>query len=292
MIDTAGRRPCALVTGAGSGLGRAIAVQLADHGWHIVLTDINPGGCAETAALVEAAGGTARCEQLDVAEPQQWLDLVDRLQRDMPRLDLLVNNAGVAVTGEIGVCEIDNWHWLLSVNLFGVIHGCHACRDWLVRSPGSHVVNIASAAAFAALPNLGAYNVSKAGVLCLSETLYAELRPHGVGVTVACPGFFASNILREARFDDPGKRAEGETYVQRSMLSADQVARAILLSVRRRKLYAVVPAGMSFFWWLRRLFPTDMMNAASRAYARKLRAQRVDSANGSRVEQTASSGVG
>ena len=122
---------------------------------------------------------------------------VGRLRADWPQLDLLVNNAGIGVQGNIGECPIDDWRHVVDVDLFGAIYGCHFCRDWLVANPeGSHVINVASAAAFFNSPGMGPYSVSKAGILSLSETLYAELRPRGVGVSVVCPGFFPTNVDR------------------------------------------------------------------------------------------------
>ncbi len=232
-----------------------------------MLTDVNLAACAETAALAAAAGGTARSEPLDVTQPDAWSQLVARLEQEFSRLDLLINNAGVAASGEVGVCPLEDWRWLMDINLFGPIYGCHACRDWLTRSPGSHVVNVASAAAFTTVPGLAAYNVSKAGVLALSETLYAELYRHGVGVTVACPGYFPSTIVATGRFHEPAHRTIGETGMRRAELSADDVADSIVQAVYRRKLYLVTPRDERLRRLLRRLLPTTMLNQAARAYA-------------------------
>jgi len=186
-----GRRRTAIVTGAGSGLGRALAVRLAGDGWEIALCDIDVAAAEETLALVEGAGGAGRVETLDVGRPEEWDALRERLARDWPRLDLLVNNAGVAVSGEVGCCPLEDWRWIVDANLWGTIHGCHACIDWLKANPDRpHIVNVASLAAIGAAPAMAAYNVTKAGIVALSETLWTELRPHGVGVTVLCPSFF------------------------------------------------------------------------------------------------------
>ncbi len=256
------------MTGAASGLGRAGGATGRAGGWHIALADIDLAGCRETAALVERAGGAARVESLDVAKPDEWADLVERLQRDWDQLDLLVNNAGVACSGEIGDLPLADWRWAIEINLFGAIHGCHACRDWLVRNPrGSHVVNIASAAAIVCAPTMAAYNVSKAGVVALSETLYAELRSRSVGVTVVCPGFFATNLLSDARFHTDEQRESAGRLMKGARLSADDVARAILRAIARKQLYLVLPARARFYWWLRRLWPAAMMKLMARIAA-------------------------
>jgi short-subunit dehydrogenase len=204
---------------------------------------------------------------LDVTKIDQWTELVSRLQQEFPQLDLLVNNAGVAVTGEIGHCPLDNWRWQLEVNLFGVLHGCHACREWCLRSPGSHIVNVASAAAFVSYPELGAYNVSKAGVVALSETLYGELKRHGVGVTTVCPGFFRTNLLRRARFQNASERQAAEHCTEQARISADQVADAIVDAVKRRRMYVVLPRQERIRWFWKRLFPEAMLNLTARSYA-------------------------
>jgi NAD(P)-dependent dehydrogenase (short-subunit alcohol dehydrogenase family) len=254
------RRRTAIVTGAASGLGRAISVRLARDGWQIVLADVDLAGCGQTAVLVEQAGGLARVEQLDVTSAAEWARLVERLRSDGIELDLLVNNAGVAGCGAIGDFSLSDWRWTIDVNLFGAIHGCHTCRDWLVSNPhGGYVVNIASVAAIVAAPTMGAYNVSKAGVLALSETLYAELRPLGVGVTVVCPGFFATNLVATGRFQTADQRAMAVRLMQNARISADDVAEALVRAMRRRRLYVVLPARARIYWRLRRLWPAAMM---------------------------------
>ena len=250
----------AIVTGAASGLGRAIALRLASEGWHLALADINLEGCRETASLVEQSGVAAHVEPLDVTQIEAWKSLVTRLQAEWPRLDLLVNNAGVACAGEIGALELADWHWAIDINLFGAIYGCHACRDWLVQNPhGGHILNVASAAAIVCAPAMGPYNVSKAGVVALSKTLYAELRSHGVGVTVLCPGLVATNLLDGGRFHRPEQQKTAARLMQAARLTPDDVARAALRAIARQQLYVVLPARARLFWWLRRLWPTTMM---------------------------------
>jgi NAD(P)-dependent dehydrogenase (short-subunit alcohol dehydrogenase family) len=273
-IDAAGRsyQPCAVITGAASGLGRALALRLAASGWRIALADVDLAGCRETAALVERAGGAARVESLDVANPEQWANLVERLQRDWDQLDLLVNNAGVACSGEIGDLPLADWRWTIEINLFGAIHGCHTCRDWLVRNPrGAHVVNIASAAAIVCAPSMSAYSVSKAGVVALSETLYAELRPRRVGVTVVCPGFFATNLLSGARFHTTAQQQSAARLMHSARISADDVARAIERAIARKQLYLMLPRRIRFVWLLRRLWPMAMMKLVARVAAKARR---------------------
>jgi NAD(P)-dependent dehydrogenase (short-subunit alcohol dehydrogenase family) len=255
----------AIVTGAGSGLGRALALRLARDKWHVAVCDIDLAGAAETAALVERAGGTAQVESLDVTRPEDWAALRDRLQSEWEAVDLLVNNAGVTGAGVIGRFPLDDWRWLLDVNLFGVIHGCHFFVDWLAENPrGGHVVNTASVAGVASAPAMGAYNASKAAVISLSETLYAELRRRGVGVTVVCPGFVRTNLLSGGRWENDGLKRGAEDFFAASRLTPEHVAEATVAAIRRRRLYVVLPLRGRVLWRLKRLMPQSFMTALAR----------------------------
>jgi len=255
----------AVVSGAASGLGRALAVRLARDGWHVAVCDVDEAGSRETVALAEAAGGTAQAERLDVTVPEEWEALRERLRRQWERIDLLVNNAGVSGAGEVGRFPLADWRWILEVNLFGVIHGCHCFIDWLAENPrGGHIVNTASLAAVVSAPAMGGYNVSKAAVVSLSETLYAELRHRGVAVTVLCPGFVATNLLAAGRWHRPALEATARAYFAEARITADDVAEATVRAIRRRRLYAVLPLRGRILWWLKRLLPQAFMTGVAR----------------------------
>ncbi|MGD9648191.1 MAG: SDR family NAD(P)-dependent oxidoreductase [Pirellulales bacterium] len=246
----------AIVTGAASGLGRAICLRLARDGWHIAICDINEAGGRETLELVRAAGGDGQVELLDVRRPEQWQALRDRLQADWPRLDLLVNNAGVAGAGEVGAFSLDDWHWIVDINLWNVIYGCHFFVEWLKQNPhGAHIINTASLAAVGSLPGMAGYNVTKAGVLSLSETLYAELMPHNVGVSVLCPAFFATNLLADARFVTDDLIKVARRAFERAKMTADDVAEAAITAMQRKRLYVMLPREGRVAWYLKRLAP-------------------------------------
>lgn len=263
------RRRHALITGAASGLGRALAVRLGRDGWHVAVCDVDDAGGRETVSLVEQAGGTGQAERLDVTLPAEWESLRDRLRGQWDRIDLLVNNAGVSGAGEVGRFPLEDWRWILDVNLFGVIHGCHAFVDWLAENPdGAHVVNTASMAAVVSAPTMGGYNVSKAAVVSLSETLYAELLHRGVGVTVLCPGFVQTRLLDAGRWQRPALKATAKAYFAEARITADDVAEATLLAIRRRQLYVVLPLRGRIFWRLKRLVPQWFMTRVARIVGR------------------------
>jgi NAD(P)-dependent dehydrogenase (short-subunit alcohol dehydrogenase family) len=262
--QAATRQRRGLVTGAGSGLGRAFALELGREHWELALCDVDVTGCEATAEQVRAIGGQARVEKLDVSSADQWSELIGRLKTGWPQLDLLVNNAGIGVQGNIGDLPLDDWRHVVDIDLFGAVYGCHFCRDWLVSNPdGGHVINVASSAPFFNSPGMGAYSVSKAGVISLSETLYAELEPRGLGVTVVCPGFFPTQVTERAHFQDERKRAVAERLMRDSPITAQDVARAAIRAMRRRDFYVVLPLRVRMFWWLRRMFPRTVLRVVA-----------------------------
>jgi NAD(P)-dependent dehydrogenase (short-subunit alcohol dehydrogenase family) len=122
----------------------------------------------------------------------------------------------------VGQCALEDWHWIVNINIWNAIHGCHTFVDWLKRNPrGGHLINTASLAAIGSFPGMAAYNLTKAAVVSLSETLHAELRPHGVGVTVLCPSFFPTSLLDSARFSTEHDRRMAWSEFLQSRLTAD-----------------------------------------------------------------------
>jgi len=261
----------AVITGAASGLGRALALRLAREGWNIAICDINEAGSRETLDLVRQAGGEGRVEHLDVTKLDQWQALHDRLRQDWQQLDLLVNNAGVAASGDVGECSIENWHWIVDINLWNGIYGCHTFVEWLKQNPnGSHIINTASLAAIACAPSMAAYNVTKAGMLALSETLYAELMPYHVGVTVLCPAFFATNLLTGGRFAKDEHRKMSEREFKRSKMNAEYVADRAVQAMRRKQLYVIEPSLGRFYWRYKRLSPAGFLRRIATDFAKRL----------------------
>lgn len=261
----------AIVTGSASGLGRALAVRLARDGWRLALADVAEEANRETLALVERAGGAGQCERLDVSRLEEWLALRERLQAQWTQLDLLVNNAGIAGSGEVGGFPIDEWRRLVNVDLMGVVYGCHVFIDWLKSNPHRpHIINTSSLAAFAAAPTMAAYNAAKAGVVALSETLYAEAKKHGVGVTVLCPGFFSTNLLLKGHFAHEDEKQFAARMMQKSSFDAEHVADLAVRAMTRRRLYVVTGAKARWFWRIKRWFPSVFMNLLARDYAKGL----------------------
>ncbi|QEG35332.1 SDR family NAD(P)-dependent oxidoreductase [Bythopirellula goksoeyrii] len=247
----------ALVTGGASGLGREFCLQLAAQGWHVIVADVDQAGSQETLAEIERAGGRGQIEHLDVTDQTAWNNLMLRLRAEWPRLDLLINNAGICSAGKIGESPLAAFRRVCEVNLFGVINGCHAMVPWMRETaPGGAIVNIASVAALLNAPAMAAYSASKAGVVSFSETLFGELRNLGISVTVVLPGFFASQLLRRGDFCDELFRRIAQDYTNVSTTSAAEVAKNTLRAVEKKQLHVPLGWRVRMVWLVKRLVPT------------------------------------
>lgn len=246
----------AVVTGAGSGIGRAFAVELSRRGGRVVCADVDEAGAKETVVLIEEAGGEAVAATCDVSAESQVREMAEAAGEWLGRApDLVVNNAGIGAGGRVvGDASLDDWRTTLGVNLWGVVHGCHVFVPLLREAGGGGVINVASAAGFAAAPGMAAYNVSKAGVVSLSETLAAELAGTGVKVTVLCPTFVRTNIFGGELIDASAARL-AERIAGVVGFSAERVARMTLDAHDRGRLYVMPQLDAKLLWRAKRLLP-------------------------------------
>ncbi|PWE08293.1 short chain dehydrogenase [Streptomyces sp. BSE7F] len=236
-----------LVTGAGSGIGRATALAFAEAGARVVAVDRDTGAALRTAGEARARGAAdAWAETADVADEQAVEKLAERVTAAHGVVDVLVNNAGVGLGGAFLDTTTEDWKRVLDVNLWGVIHGClYFGRRMAERGQGGHIVNVASAAAFQPSRALPAYGASKAAVLMLSESLRAELAERGIGVTAVCPGFVNTGITTTARFagtdaaEERRRRRKAARLYGLRNYPPEKVAAAVLRAVVRDQ--AVVP---------------------------------------------------
>ncbi|MDR6715234.1 NAD(P)-dependent dehydrogenase (short-subunit alcohol dehydrogenase family) [Pseudomonas hunanensis] len=212
-----------MITGAGSGLGREIALRWAREGWRLALADVNEAGLRETLDLVRASGGEGFVQRCDVRDYSQLIALAQACEEKFGGVDMIVNNAGVASGGFFAELSLEDWDWQIAVNLMGVVKGCKAFLPLLERSQG-RIVNIASMAALMQGPGMSNYNVAKAGVLALSESLLVELRQVGVAVHVVCPSFFQTNLLDSFRGPNPLMKAQVGKLLEGSPISAADIA--------------------------------------------------------------------
>lgn len=253
----------AIVTGAGSGIGRAFALELARRGGRVVCADLDVESAKETVVMVEARGAEALAVQCDVSVESAVWDLAEIAEGWLGcPPSLVVNNAGIGAGGRVvGESSLADWRSTLGVNLWGVVHGCHVFVPWLRARGGGGIINVASAAGFTAAPRMAAYNVSKAGVVSLSETLAAELAGTGIAVTVLCPTFVRTNIFA-GDLIDPGAARMAALIGRLVGMSPDRVARTTLDAHDRGQLYVVPQLDAKLLWRLKRVAPVPYTRAA------------------------------
>ncbi|WUF55064.1 SDR family oxidoreductase [Streptomyces tubercidicus] len=236
-----------LVTGAAGGIGRATAFAFAEAGARIIVVDRDAEGAARTADMSRLIGAPqAWAEVVDVSDEAAMEKLADTVHAEYGTVDVLVNNAGIGLSGSFLQTGTEDWKKVLDVNLWGVIHGCRIFGKRMAdRGQGGHIVNIASAAAFQPSKVLPAYSASKAAVLMLSECLRAELAGQGIGVSAICPGMVNTGITATARFtgvsadEEKRRQTKAARMYRLRNYPPEKVADAILRAVARNQ--AVVP---------------------------------------------------
>lgn len=251
------KEPRAVVTGGAGGLGRAFCLALAKRGAKVLVADRDLAGAEETVKQITALGGQGFAVQCDVSKQAEVEQLAVIAEQRFGGTDLLINNAGVAVSGPMGEIPMKDWEWIVGINQWGVIYGCHAFVPRFKAQGGGHILNVASAAGLLSAPEMAPYNVTKAAVVALSETLNAELRANHIGVTVLCPTFFQTNIMANSRSETltPGLDKLVAERMSVSRIQADDVARIALAACDKNQLFVVPMQDGKWAWRLKRLAP-------------------------------------
>ena len=243
----------AVITGGASGLGLAMAGLLAAEGWKLALLDRDEARLAEARQRL-AGAAELRTYALDTGDWEAVRDAVDDFANAHGGLDLALNSAGVAVAGLFLETPIQDWDWIIRINLVGVAHSCRAELPHMIRAGGGLVINVASAAGFASGSEMSAYNATKAAVIALSETLAQEMDEHHVHVAAAMPGFFRTRLLENARA--PAKSMGfARKLMDGSNLEADVVAADLLARALKGRHHLVVPRPYRALWLFKRLAP-------------------------------------
>lgn len=250
----------AVVTGAASGIGRETALELGRRGASLAICDVDDAGLESTRKSLEALGRQVLAERVDVADREGMRSFAARVHETVPAVDLLVNNAGVGLGGGFLDTTLEDWDWIVGINLMGVVHGCHFFLPPMVRrGGGGHVVNISSAAGYLATETLVAYATTKFAVLGLSLGLRQELHRRGIGVTAVCPGLINTPITRTSRLRGdaarPGVRERMIRVYERRGYGPERVAQAILKAVARNRAVAPVTVEAWVMWFATRFFP-------------------------------------
>ncbi|NOT76392.1 MAG: SDR family NAD(P)-dependent oxidoreductase [Cyclobacteriaceae bacterium] len=263
----------AFITGAASGLGKAFCIELAQDGWTLGIADMNIDQLNIAAKEFESLGAKTICFHLDVSNREQYQKVAVDFLEKVGGIDLLFNNAGVGDGGMFEEYSLDNWEWMTRVNQFSVIYGCHFFIPTFKKQKSGHILNTASLAAISCAPTMGAYNVTKAAVVAISETLYCELMDHNVKVSCLQPAYFKTNIAQGGRGGEIVKKTT-QFFIDHSRLEAKEVAQEILHRAGKGELYIILPKAAEKQWKMKRLAPTwyrkmvkvKFLEAARRAF--------------------------
>ncbi len=252
-----------LVTGAGSGIGREIALAFARENACLILTDVNAVGTQETADLIEAAGGQCETHLADVSSPGDMQALAEKVDAKHGALDVLVNNAGIGSAGRFLDTSLETWDKVLDVNVKGVVHGCHYFLPAMVAAgKGGSVVNLASMAAFMAPREMSIYATSKFAVLGFSEALRSEMAEHSIHVAAICPGVIntpiVQNTIMEGAVEKAGLRKKAQKMYQRRNYPPQKVASAVVKAVLHKTSVVPVSPEAWFSYYGKRFMPAIM----------------------------------
>lgn len=248
----------AVVTGGGSGIGRALALALAEQGCHLALADISSENLKESQQLAERLGVNCSVHCVDVGNAEAMSAFAEEVVDSHGQVNLLFNNAGITLQKTFANHSLEDWQRILGVNVWGVIHGCKYFLPHLLKTGEAHIVNLSSMAGFMGLPNQSSYCATKSAVQGLSESLWAELAGQGVGVTSVHPGAIRTNIIQStlAESDNPKVAQKNLEMVARMGMPPEKAAQIILRAVKKRQLRVRVGKDAVLLDWLKRMMPS------------------------------------
>jgi short-subunit dehydrogenase len=241
----------AAITGAGSGIGRALAVNLAGEGCHLALSDVNEVGLAETVAACEGRGVKVTQQRVDVADRAAVFAWADTVAAEHGKVNLVFNNAGVALAATVDEMAIEDFEWLMNINFWGVVHGTQAFLPHLKKTGDGHVVNLSSVFGLVSIPSQSAYNAAKFAVRGFTDALRIELDAEkcGVSATTVHPGGIKTNIARNMR----GDHTMAANFDRIAMTKPERAAREILAAVKANRRRALIGPDANVIDFLSRL---------------------------------------
>ena len=245
----------AVVTGAASGIGRALGQELARRGAIVIMADIQVELLEDAVGSITQDGHRAEGVRLDVTDFQAVKALLADAAARHGTLDYIFNNAGITVGGEVRDVSIGDWRDVLDVNLFGVVNGVAAAYPLMVEQGHGHIINTASIAGLIPFPNQVSYVASKYGIVGLSNALRVEGAELGVNVSVVCPGFIRTPIFYTSKLIKIDREEMLRSLPERFIISPEECASVILRGVERNKAIIVVTRAAKVFWWLHRIHP-------------------------------------
>jgi NAD(P)-dependent dehydrogenase (short-subunit alcohol dehydrogenase family) len=258
----------AFVSGAASGLGLAICERLAGKGWKLLIADINADRLAQADAKLQAMGATTLSMVIDVTDYAALEGAASALQENWGGVDLVFNNAGIAICGAMDELSLQDWEKTLNIDLWSVIYGCKIFTPMLKRQGGGYIINTASSAGTLAGPEMACYNVAKAGVVSLSETLNAELSKDNIGVSVICPTVFVTSLGDSLTGGRPMEQSLAR-QLEKSRVSASDITDDVISAIEKNRLYVISQTDARWGWRMKRMFPELFARTISYLYRNK-----------------------
>ncbi|MEW6077603.1 MAG: SDR family oxidoreductase [Thermodesulfobacteriota bacterium] len=249
----------AIVTGAGSGIGRSLAEELARRGAHVVISDISPDRVQAVTAGILQSGGKATALTLDVSQYEAVKKMIEDTVAAHGRIDYIFNNAGIAVGGPAKEFAIDDWRRVIDINLYGVVYGASVAFPIMARQGFGHIINTASIEGLVPFPGTSSYVASKHGVVGLSTSLRIEGADLGVRVSVVCPGYIKTAIFTDSKMIKVNREKLMKSLPDWVGITPDECAKVILAGVERNQAFIVVTLFAKILWRLNRLSPALVM---------------------------------
>jgi short-subunit dehydrogenase len=244
-----------VITGAGSGLGRALALEFAKRNWSVAIAEINDERAKETAEMVKRDGGNPLTIHCDVTKPSDLDNVLKKVLEEWKGVDILINNAGVASAGWFERIPLEKWDWIIGLNTNSIIHGCHSFIPYFKERKSGYIVNVASSAGIASLPEMASYNATKAAAISLTETLRIELSASNIGVSVVCPTFFKTNLMDQFSSPDDRQRKLADTFFGNAKVTSEKVARHTIRSIEKNRFYVITQKDGRNMWRMKRWAP-------------------------------------
>lgn len=249
----------AVITGGASGIGRALAEELARRGCEVVLADLQINLAEKVASAIQETGGKANAFELDVADFSAFELVVNKTFERIGRLDFMFNNAGIGIGGPVELHSIKDWNRIIDVNLRGVVNGIQAAYPIMLRQGFGHIINTASMGGFMPTPGITSYGATKHAVVGLSKSLRIEAEEKGIRVSVLCPGVVRTPILDGGKYGkmlvdiSPEQKRDG--WKKLKPMPADAFARKVLNAIAKNKAIIIIPSKWKRIWWVNRLSP-------------------------------------
>lgn len=245
----------AVVTGAAGGIGRATSVALAKEGCHLALCDVNAAGLEETAAMARELGRTVSTHIVDVSSKERMRSFAEEVVAKHGGVNILVNNAGVTVTAPFEHHSLEDFEWIVGINLWGVIYGCKFFLPYLQKADEAHIVNLSSLFGLLGVPSQTSYCATKFAVHGFSEALWVELRDQGIGVTSVHPGGVRTDIAKSARSTSTAQRDLAINVIERFSVTPEHCAKLIVSAIKKNKMKQMVTRETHLIFAAKRLAP-------------------------------------